>query len=153
MKNNPDTMKEFDEKFEHSETCSVQRYKDIDEQPLKLSVDCYCELKEIKQFISKNFIDKKVVEEEMEKAKQWIGDLLYENGVHQRDKHIFDKAENALEVFLAISYNKGKEDERERIINIAVERAEQWKEHGFEIDTLIDGLKIIKLEEDKDLQV
>ena len=35
----------------------------------------------------------------LEKAKQWIGDLLYENGVHQRDRHIFDKAENELEEF------------------------------------------------------
>lgn len=35
----------------------------------------------------------------IEKAKQWIGDLLYENGVHQREKHIFDTAENELEKF------------------------------------------------------
>ena len=39
-------------------------------------------------------------------------------------------------------------EERNRIIDIAVKRAEEWQEQGFEIDTLIDGLEIIKLEED-----
>lgn len=39
------------------------------------------------------------------------------------------------------------EREMERIVDIAVARATLWKENGFEIDTLIDSLKIIKLEE------
>lgn len=33
-------------------------------------------------------------------AKTWIGDLLYENGVHQRETNIFNNAEKALEKFL-----------------------------------------------------
>lgn len=41
-----------------------------------------------------------------------------------------------------------RKEERDRIVDIAVERAKQWKEKGFEIDTLIDGLKIIKLEDE-----
>ena len=36
----------------------------------------------------------------LEDAKQWVRDLLYENGVHQRDAYIFDNAENELETFL-----------------------------------------------------
>lgn len=48
----------------------------------------------------------------LEKAKQWIGDLLYENGVHQRETHIFVNAENELQRFFE-QYDKELEKEND----------------------------------------
>ena len=41
--------------------------------------------------------------------------------------------------------------ERERTVELAVARTEEWIDKGFEITTLVDSLKIIKLEEEFEL--
>ena len=46
----------------------------------------------------------------IEDVKQWLGDLLYENGVHQRETQIFDKAENELEAFITSLVQQSKEE-------------------------------------------
>jgi hypothetical protein len=55
--------------------------------------------------------------------------------------------QNEVKLFIQSEINRAVAEERNRVVDIAVERAKQWKEKGFEIDTLIDGLKVIKLEE------
>ena len=49
-------------------------------------------------------------------AKQWVGELLYENNVHQRETQIYDRAENELEQFILkalADQKKGLEEKHE----------------------------------------
>lgn len=45
----PDWEIEFDKKFSHSKACDTQRFEDFQKERF---IDCYCQLKEIKQFIN-----------------------------------------------------------------------------------------------------
>ena len=78
---------------------------------------------------------------------QFVGDLLYENGVHQRETQVFDNAENEMKKLL-VTYRK---DIKEELIK---EEITYWKdvfdnrpqERDLESDTIAQRFARIEIE-------
>ncbi len=64
----------------------------------------------------------------IKEAKTWIGNLLYSNGVHQREKKVFKKAEDELEVFILKALSQQKEVKEEKFRKLRKELKEAWQE-------------------------